>query len=371
VLISQSGGLPATGSTIRRQPTGGSELQVVVLAEALAARGLRVGITGPFFAFALDRGVAYVPLCEVVGRSDPHGGPSRPSAKLRTRVLVSERFGALPPGVEFERVVFDLHDIPDQRLGHVAQAMHEIPEARCVVHSPFAASLLDGWPSVSVIPCMLPDEFYEPLPKPVKLNERAHRYVYGSAALKGLAPTLELWRELKREKGYHWKKAQLVVCSPGYDAIDPRLLEGVKDVVVQHGLSPMGMQALLSASDGVFMVSTYPETFGIVFHQAEIAGVPAYVLRAHGNADALDTTLANPEMVVDRRNGEEVEEFVSLVEDPFDAPLKPAHDFSVSAVLPQWLDVLGLAAGASEAVFPPALASGVPAAGSTNEENAA
>jgi hypothetical protein len=105
-----------------------------------------------------------------------------------------------------------------------------------VVHSPFAASLLEGWPNVSVIPCMLPDEFYEPLPAPVKLDERRHRYVYGSAAMKGLAPTLELWRELKRSKSYHWRKAELVVCSPGYDAIDPKLLEGCRDVVVHHGL---------------------------------------------------------------------------------------------------------------------------------------
>lgn len=344
---------------------------MVVLAEALAARGLRVGIVGPFFAFAIDRKVAYVPFCEVVGRSDPSGGPSRPSARIRTRVLVSERFGKLPPGVEFERVVFDLHDIPDARLADVAQAMREIPDSRCVVHSPFAASLLDGWPNVSVIPCMLPGEFYEPLPKPAKLNERAHRYVYGSAALKGLAPTLELWRELKRAKGYHWKKAQLVVCSPGYDAIDPKLLEGCKDVVVQHGLSPMGTQALLSASDGVFMVSTFPETFGIVFHQAEIAGKPAYVLRAHGNRDALDTTLANQETIVDRQGGDELERFVEIIETDACEPMRPAHDFSVSAVLPQWLDVLGLATGASEAVFPPSLASDVPAAGSTNEENAA
>lgn len=332
--------MPVTGSSVRLKPTGGSELQTVVLAEALAAQGLRVGVAGQFFAFCNERKVAFLPFCELVGRSDPSGGPSRPSARIRTRVLVSERFGPLPPNVEFERVVFDLHDIPDARLADVAQTMREIPDSKCVVHSPFTASLLDGWPNVSVIPCMLPDEFYDPLPQPVKLDARKHRYVYGSAAMKGLAPTLELWRALKADKSYHWKRAELVVCSPGYDSIDPKLLEGCKDVVVQHGLSPAGMQALLSASDGIFMVSTYAETFGIVFHQAEIAGKPAYVLRTHGNRDALDTTLANPETVVDR----DVESFVRNIEENVTAfSWRKAHDFSVSAVLPQWLDVLGLA----------------------------
>lgn len=338
VLISQSGGVPATGTTVRQQPTGGSELQVVVLAEALAALGYRVGVVGPFFAFAKDRGVAYVPFCEVGGRVDPTGAPNRPSARLRARTLVSERTGSLPPGVEFERLVFDLHDIPDARLASVEQTMREIPDARVVVHSPFTASLLDGWPNVSVIPCMLPDEFYEPMPAAVKLNDRAHRYVYGSAAMKGLPQTLELWRELKRSKAYHWRKATLTVCSPGYDSIDPKLLEGCKDVIVQHGLSPAGMQVLLAASDGIFMVSTFPETFGIVFHQAEIAGKPAYVLRAHGNRDALDTTLANPETVVDR----DTQAFVDMIE--AGAEMRPAKDFCVSTVLPQWLDVLGLSA---------------------------
>lgn len=381
VLISQAVGLPATGSSIRQKPTGGSELSVVVLAEALAAHGLRVGVAGPFFAFCIDRKVAYVPFCELVGRSDPSGGPSRPSARIRTRVLVSERFGKLPPNVEFERVVFDLHDIPDARLAEVAQTMREIPDSKCVVHSPFTASLLDGWPNVSVIPCMLPDEFYSqpyattPIDNIVmkgngRITTRNKRYVYGSAAMKGLAPTLELWRELKREKSYHWKRAELVVCSPGYDAIDPKLLEGCKDVTIQHGLSPMGMQALLSASDGVFMVSTFPETFGIVFHQAEIAGKPAYVLRAHGNRDALDTTLANPFTVVDRQGGDEIDAFVENIEDEARGLMRPAHDFRVSTVLPLWLDVLGFAARTPEVNVPPSLPSGVPAAGST-KENAA
>lgn len=364
VVISQTVGVPATGTTVREKPTGGSEWQTVILAEALAARGFRVAIVGPFFAHALDRGVQYLPLGEVVGRRDAEAR-IRPTVKVRTRVLVSQRFGALPAGVEFERLVIDLHDIPDARLGPVMNVLHEVDDGRVVVHSNFTASLLDGWPSVNVIPCMLPDEFYEtrttiagkapPREKP--------RYVYGSAAMKGLEPTLALWKQIKAAKVSHFKRATLVVTSPGYDAIDPKLLEGVKDVEVIAGLSPAGMQQLLEESSGIFMVSTYPETFGIVFHQCELAGKPARVLQAHRQKDALGETLAGPETLYADANA-----FVDSFGGSFDAA---ANNYSVSAVLPRWLDVLGLSTGAPVAEMVSTPVAGSSPSAPNKQENAA
>ncbi len=181
---------------------------------------------------------------------------------------------------------------------------------------------------------MLPDEFYVPRATPVKFDERRSNYVYGSAALKGLEPTLALWKEIKRERVYHFRKATLTITSPGYDDIDPKLLEGCKDVIVHRGLSPYGMQQLLAASDGIFMVSKFPETFGIVFHQCEIANKRVRVLRLAGE-DALDTTLANASTFTEAN---------AFVEDfAIEHNQLAAHDFSVSAVLPRWLDVLGFA----------------------------
>jgi hypothetical protein len=153
--------------------------------------------------------------------------------------------------------------------------------------------------------------------------------------MKGLAPTLELWNELKRTKNYHFKKATLTICSPGYDAIDPKLLEGAKDVRIYQGLSPAGMQELLAASDGIFMVSTYPETFGIVFHQCEVAGKPSRVLRAHGNADALDEVLATPDSTFDN-----ADEYVKAFECDYGG-ISP-NDYRISTHIGRWLEVLGL-----------------------------
>lgn len=145
---------------------------------------------------------------------------------------------------------------------------------------------------------------------------------------------MALWRELKRTKNYPFKRATLTITSPGYDSFDPKLLEGAPDVRVYHGLSPAGMQVLLSASDGLFMVSSFPETFGIVMAQAEIAGVPAHVLQVHGQTDALHTTLANLTLFT------EPAPFVAS----FGAELEllPARDYRISTHLPSWLSVLGL-----------------------------
>ncbi len=352
VVISQMVGLPATGSTVREKPTGGSEWQTVILAEALAARGYRVAIIGPFFAYALDRGVHYLPIGEVIGRKDAESR-HRPTAKVRTRVLVSQRFGPLPNGVEFERLVVDLHDLPDARLGPVMNTLHEVSNGRVVVHSNFTASLLDGWPNVSVIPCMLPDDFYARPATPTTINGKASprhnpRYVYGSAAMKGLEPTLSLWKQIKAAKVPQFKRATLTITSPGYDAIDPKWLKDVKDVEVVTGLSPPGMQTLLEESSGIFMVSTYPETFGIVFHQCELAGKPARVLQVHRVKDALGDTLSRLDTLFTDPNI-----FVESFAEPSQEWQPSANDFSVSTILPRWLEVLGLSQGAPVAEMEP------------------
>lgn len=336
VLIAQNLGLPATGATVRAQPTGGSEWQVVILAEALAARGFRVGVTSPVGMFQRHNGVTYIPISELHGREDAYKN-FRPSARISTEVLVSERFGQLPWNVDFERLVFDLHDLPDDRLQSVMGLLGEVETSRVVVHSKFLADLLQEWPRLSVIPCMLPDDFYtQPKLERVKLKEREHHYVYASAAMKGLAPTLALWRELKRSRNYHFRKAKLTVCSPGYDQMDMNLFTGLESSVgIYTGLSPAGTQQLLAASDGIFMVSQFPETFGIVFHQCELAGKPAHVLQTHGELDALHTTLAQPGTIYT-----EAAAFVASFEgDAWDIPMR---SFAVSQHIDQWIAVLGL-----------------------------
>jgi hypothetical protein len=340
VVISQTVGLPAHGVSVRSRPTGGTEWQMVLLAEALAERGFSVAIVGLYGAHAFMHGVRYLPAGEVAGLVDAFCR-RRPSVRVRASVVISERFGEVADGLEFDRVVFDLHDLPDDRLGGVQAAMTQIPDSKIVVHSDFMAGLLPEWPRVSVIPCMVPDEFYELSPK---YQPKSHKdectYVYGSAALKGLAPTLQMWRELKK-KSYHFKRARLIVTSPGYDQVDPALLEGCKDVVVQTGFTPAAMQVLLAQSDGIFHVGCMPETFGIVFAQCEIAGKPAHVLRL-GYEDALDTTIGHTETLHVNPD---------FFAQGFDCeqPKVIAKDYRISTHIESWLDVLELKQQKTEA----------------------
>lgn len=341
VVISQAVGKWANGFTVRNGPTGGSEWQVVLLAEALASRGYSVAVLTPEGAFSAYAGVDYIPFTSCLGAfQDPETGIRRHSVEIKCATLVSERFGQLPQHVDFGRLVYDLHDLPDDRLQSVMAGLGSCANSAVVVHSQYLASLLDSWPRVSVIPCMVPDEFYNAPREPNEFDDgpiikRGKHYVYGSAAMKGLAPTLQLWNELKK-KSYHFKKATLTITSPGYDEIDRKLLEGAKDVSVMTGLSPAGMQQLLAASDGIFMVSTYAETFGIVFHQCEIAGKPVRVLRAHPNDDALSETLSNINGICSSAD-EMHEEFQH--DDP--GPIE-AHDYRVSTHIDAWIEVLGL-----------------------------
>lgn len=363
VLVSQLVGLPCTGTSIRTQPTGGSEWQVVLLAEALAACGYRVGVINNVQAHTLEFGVRYIPAGEVIGRSGPFGDTRR-TITVESEVVVSERFGEICPGIGFNRAVFDLHDLPDQRLTTVEGAVNAIAHSRVVVHSRFMHGLLPGWPRVEIIPCMIPDEFYELQQNKWQPPRKGPTYVYGSAAMKGLEPTLQLWRELKRRKVYHFKHAKLIVCSPGYDKVRPELLKELKDVQQAPPLTPAGMQMLLKEADGIFHVGIFPETFGLVFAQCEIAGKPAHVLR-RGYEDALDEVLTHTETVFNDADffvksfdphgavdGKEPKETVNLLpsgQAASSAASATPKDYRVSTHIKKWLEVLGLKQPAQEA----------------------
>jgi hypothetical protein len=327
VVISQACGVPANGYTVRSRPHGASESQVVLLAETLVARGYTVAVLTPGGTFARYAGVEYIPLSAV--------NSQRPTVAARCSVLISERFGEIPANVVFGRLVFDLHDLPDDRLKHVMAATDQV-KAQVVVHSEYMRGLLPDWPRVNVIPCMLPDEFYT---TPVKSRDpgRERVFVYGSAAAKGLRETLMLWATLKKN-AYMFKRAKLIVLSPGYDRPDD--LEAVKKipgVEWREGLTQAQVQDLLAnEADALLTVNSYPETFGVVHAQAEIACRPSMV-RHLKEPGALTETLASPTVYSDDH-----EFLAALTAKTLPVPL-PAKDYRASRVIEQWLEVLGLA----------------------------
>lgn len=338
VVISQNFGRPIDSYRARTLPNGGSELHTVVVAEGLQKAGLRVAVIQPGAHFVRWEGVDYLSLEDVIHRG---------IFDIQCEVLVSQRFGSLPANVSFARLCVEMHDLPDDRCNNVMGFMAEIPGCKTIVHSEFNAALYPGWPGLTVIPAMIADELFD-LPKVERSsNSRERTLVYGSAALKGLAPTLQLWREIHKNK-YMFKKAKLIVTSPGYDDAMQTLesWSGKKRAEIRDGEWGEGvsyrqqktvgdMQRLLQNSDGIFMCNTLCETYGVVQTQCEIAGRPAWVMCLNGPG-ALRETLANPFTV-----HTQPADFVDAVCSSSWPELKPAKNVRQSVVTSQWMDVLG------------------------------
>lgn len=325
VIISQNFGRPIDSWRARTQPNGGSELHTVVVAEGLRKSGLSVAVLQPGASFVRWAGVDYFSIQDVAQRS---------IYSLECDVLVSQRFGALPANVSFRRLVVEMHDLPDERASVPQHFMNEVPGCKTLVHSKFNAELYPDWPGLTIIPAAFEDSLYEQEYVSRVTQPRDRTFVYGSAALKGLAPTLQLWGELRRNK-YEFKKATLIVTSPGYDSPEFEQLRATPGVVFEQQQTLGEMQMRLANSDGIFMVNALPETFGCVQTMAEIAGRPCWALCINGPG-ALREVLANPWSI-----HTDPKAFVDAISKPQWPEVKPARDYRMSKLLPQWLDLLG------------------------------
>jgi hypothetical protein len=292
----------------------------------LQKSGLRVAVIQPGPAYVRWAGVDYLSLEDVIQRG---------LYDITCDVLLSQRFGALPANVSFGRLVVEMHDLPDDRAHTCIEFMSQVPGCKTVVHSQFNANLYPDWPGLTIIPAAFEDSLFD-MPKVSRDPGRERVFVYGSAALKGLEPTLQLWGELKRNK-YMFKKATLIVTSPGYDAPEFDKLRNTPGVIYEQQQTLGDMQMRLANSDGIFMVNTLPETYGCVQAMAEIAGRPAWCACVNG-AGALKEALANTWSV-----HTDPGEFVAAICAPKWPDMLPAKDVRMSTLLPQWLDVLGFA----------------------------
>jgi len=326
VVISQNFGRQIDSWRARTQPNGGSELHTVVVAEGLQKCGLRVAVIQPGPSYVRWEGVDYLSLEDVIHRG---------LYDIQCEVLLSQRFGSLPANVSFLRLAVEMHDLPDERAHNCIGFMNEVPGCKTILHSKFNADLYPDWPGSTVIPAAFEDSLYAMHSAPLKSDKRERVFVHGSAALKGLAPTLMLWGELKRNH-YAFKKSTLIVTSPGYDSPEFEQLKNTPGVIYEQQKTLGDMMMRIASSDGLFQVNSLPETFGCVHVMAEIIGRPAWVVCAQGPG-ALREVLANPWTI--HTDPKEFVEAMSAKEWP---KLAPARDYRMSTLLPQWLDVLGL-----------------------------
>jgi hypothetical protein len=320
VIFSDTVGTPFNAFYPAEVGMGGTEAQIVWLAEGLAAAGYRVGVInrGPF-ASQSPAGVRYFPLGDLV----------RETISPKAEVLVSLRAGILPPGIEFNRLFFWLHDIPDDSLRGVHDVLSRMPDARVVCVSDWqAARCPEQWQGrVNVLHNMIPDWIYD-----VKWTPTVKNYVYLSAAQKGLDATLDVWDNLQGSSK-SMRKSILQVAVPGYDRPDEKRIKRSRNVYF-GGSHPLWrvVHMLKESSGGLFYVNIKPETFGIVPVMAEIIGAPCRVLCVN-DPGALDE-VTNCGAFTSR------DDFERSLKSEWN-PNEP-QDFRVSTQVPKWIKLLEL-----------------------------
>jgi glycosyltransferase involved in cell wall biosynthesis len=327
VILFDSVGMPYTGSTPEHGGIGGSELEFILLGEALVRRGYSVLVLNNTLLPAHEGGVEYASHRAVVQH------------RFECRALVVAGRSPIPP-ISFQKVVVAVSDAPGDGPDPLAALFSSAEDATLVAVSNWQRSLFPAaWKAV-VIPYMLPERVYSRGgPSADEGGARSRRrFVYASAARKGIVETFAAWQELKADPSV--ADAELVVCMPGHDAVDEATL--ARAGVGFLGSLPFDrVVAEIASSAGLFYVNRAPETFCLVAALTEALGRRVHVLCTRGEG-ALRETVASPLVTSDR--AQFFEQFRAAYASPDDprwtATPKDYHEATVAA---EWVRVLGLA----------------------------
>jgi glycosyltransferase involved in cell wall biosynthesis len=253
------------------------------------------------------------------------------SKRFVCRVLIVARYSQVPT-MRCGRLIVAASDAPGRAHDHFAPYFEERKNATLVALSAWQRSLFPASWKAEVIPYILPERVYSH-----EAQADPHRFVYASAALKGLRETLAAWTELKEDPAF--VDAQLVVCTPGYDAVDEAALAraGVRflgslpfDRVVQE----------IASSAGLFYVNRFSETFCIVAALAEALRRRVHVL-CLSDVGGLRETVGSPLVTTDR--SEFFASFRAAYAEPDDPRWHASpRDYHEASVMDRWLRLTGL-----------------------------
>lgn len=317
VIFYDTVGLPYTGTTPEQGGLGGSEFQAILLAEAMAARGRRVLVLNNTGSPEYVRGVDYVNHAQVSLES------------LECDALLVQRYSMLP-SIAARRIIIAASDVPGRCYDHFAPLFASSRDTTLVTVSEWQNNLFPGTWRRTVIPNMLPDDLYE-----MRRPSHSLRFVYASAALKGLTVTLAAWNKLRNQTGID--ALELRVCTPGYDHIDTDTVAG--DGVRLLGSLPFDrLVEEIAASAGLFYVNTWSETFGVVPAIAEALGRRIHLL-CTTDPGGLPETINSPLLTSDRELFERSFQ-ETLAEPAGERWYGTANDFRASRVIENWLTLL-------------------------------
>lgn len=246
---------------------GGSELEIIQIAHALSKKGYKVAVANDIEEVRLEDGVTYVPIKSGVR----HLQPSRALYVERCTHIPSEIVLPSRTVIRATDVYFDGYDVHKNLLESGKAALVAVSEWQSVLFS-FAKER-------HVINPML-----GPTPETTR---QAGKFVYASAPMKGLRPTLDLWCKLKRKHQFLFD-ATLDVVTPGHfdyyrDQLPP-LTASHKRLGVSYVGSPSveGYRKAIASAEGLFYVNSMPETFCCAAAFAERSGTKTHILCLNG-----------------------------------------------------------------------------------------
>lgn len=318
------------GFTHRTKSLGGSELELVQIAQGLAAHGRRVVVANGVDEEQVLDGVRYVPLSRL--RTD--------ETLKRARCLYLERTTPID------------YTAPDAQYDHVVVRATDIYFAGYDVHRNLLGT--KKYKTTLAVNTRWQGKLFEPLTKeytvispmlgPTPKVERIRgRFVYASAPIKGLGPTLDEWRYLWRHFPRTMKAAnpELIIVTPGhFDYYGDKVPELTNEDLVDFRVSYKGSPSLeeyraeIARAEGLFYVNQMPETYGNVAAFAERSGTRPHILCLFGKAGLEEALIDWQWLTTDLISFREA--FLDALKNPPDwkAPERP--DQSPEAMIPKW-----------------------------------
>jgi hypothetical protein len=320
VLMYTTIGGSFTGETARTQMLGGSELEMVQIAESLAARGHEVVIANGVELPCIHYGVRYVP--------NHRAGDFIPRKALYIQRMSEWKW--MVPSVRLVVRVTDLCAYPEP-----FSQWWSVHKAAAVCVSRWQADKFTQATERIVINPML-----DPTPETDRIPGR---FVYASGPSKGLAETLAMWRKLHAEYPKEMAGTELLVVNPWPDAASP-LTTHAADWGVRFYRTPnvAEYRRVIASAEALFYVNVQTEAFCCVAALAERSGTRPHILCKSEIGGIIDAVASHAtDVLITKRDDYFAFAILEALGTP---PYYPVHipDRSRSALVPRWEEALHL-----------------------------
>jgi hypothetical protein len=320
-----------TSKSVAEAAAGGSEKEVVQLAEGLAAKGYKV---------LCVNGDSHEPIAFLsspltwAGREDVRDLAQETKRALRCRTLLIQRYSGIPGphAIVADRMVVRATDVYGDYHSHLAAVDH-----LCVSEWQAAEFRKHGF-FCRVIPPMLDDDYYELAGTPKVKGQ----FLFASAWMKGLPDTLDKWLDLRERFPAEMKLCRLRVTSPGYGKAS-NVSRTDSSITYLDDLAPRDLAQEMAHCEGLFYVNTFPETFGAVASIMDAVGGVVFALEKNGKAGLQEASAYGsygPDL--ERLFDEDFIEFLKIPEHRGALAEEEPRDLRVSTILPQWEAALRL-----------------------------